>query len=1701
MVAYDVRHILTTATDKSDSNWTVVDNAWTEGSLHAILTGLVNGVSYDVQVRAATASVDGAWSATTTGTPAEPGATRSAAAGIAAGLPVRGVLGSSDDVDYFRFVVSGTAIREYYAYTTGDTDTSGALYDRNGRRLKTSDDAYAVSGPRNFMLTGRFPPGTYYVKVEGAGDAQGSYTLHVGVLAETTGLADAAPIEIGDVARGVFALSGDVDYFKLVLPEATDVAVRAAGLVVNTDGAILDSNGAEIITNDDAWLQPYHYPFAMRTRLAAGTYYIRVSLADIQPYFVFGFFYTLHVDAAPEPGGTRATAARLTLGDTGGGSIDPAGDVDWFRIDLASPARVWISASSRNQAESDNVNIELQLTDQQGVALSEHIYDFTYTVGIPSFTAYYNVFHGTLAAGTYYLRVRAEVSTDTGTYLVLFHDDSTFRTLRYGCPKAPAGIDDPFLGCQWHFANDGSRGGEAGEDINLGAAWNTTMGAGINVAVVDNGLDWHHADLRQNVLSARNHSYRTGGDVSRDGDSHGTAVAGLIAARDNDIGVRGVAPRASIYAHDAAAVSLTANYADALSRGRATTSVSNNSWSRSHGPYVGRGYGLLDLAIESGLREGDGGKGVVYVTSAGNHDRRSGWASLDEMKTHHGVTVVCSVDNSGERVPGSEQGPNLWVCAPSEGSLGTPGITTTARVHQYRDDFSGTSASAPQVSGVAALVRAANRALTWRDVKLILAETARKNDSSDSGWQRAGRRRATSASNQYYEHSHQYGFGVVDAEAAVQLAATWTSLPPMRTASATSTGGAVSIPDNGTRVSQSVEVDTPIDFVEWVEVDASFQAPTFRDLEVELVSPSGAVSVLSRPASATDCPSRCALWSPFRFGSARHLGEDPSGTWILRMRDLRSGGTVSKLDSWTLTVYGHRARPGPPPLDGVAPGDGSLTVSWKAPSDPGSSAVTGYDVRHIRSDATDKSDGQWTVEADAAMVGTHSYTITGVGNGIRRDVAVRAKNLRVGEWSVTAAGTPGATNGIPFFTEGESATRTVVETDSPDVDIGSPLEVRDDGASLVYALDSTGAASFDITSTGQLQTKAALDYETRRSYSVTVSVRDSLDDGGLADNDIDDTITVTIEVTDVNEPPTVTGPTGPDHPEATIGRPVARYSAVDPEGSSVSWSLSGSDAASVWIDRPGALWFPAPPDFESPGDADGDNVYEVTVEASDGVLVGRLDVQVTVTDVNEAPVLTGPSSVDVDEGTSTSTSAAVFSAVDPESDPVSWALSGDDRDDFSVSDGVLSFRAVPDFESPADRNRDNVYRVTVRASDGSVIVFKQATVRVIDVDEDGTLTLPTTPLREGQRLRARLEEPDTGVRDRVWLWERSTDRINWTTVTGATGSSLRLTADDVGQWLRVMVTYTDTHGAGKVLDAESLNRVQARPVLPPPPPPPSPSPGPTGGGPGGGGPGGGGSGGGGSGGGGSGGGGSGGGGSGGGGSGGGGSGGGGSGGGGSGGGGSTGGGGGGLETAPPGASELFEDVPEGVWYESAVTWMILHEVTRGCAPTRFCSEQNLTRQQFVTFLWRAAGQPAGKYTGAEAFADVEEGVYSDRAIGWGVSQGITLGCTQGSFGDEDWRFCPKQQVTRGQMATLLYRHTEADYLGSPPHYTDVEPDSYYAASISWLTDFNVVPGCGPRLFCPNRAATRAEAALFINGVAIRPHIWGEGNTSFIPGPG
>ena len=133
------------------------------------------------------------------------------------------------------------------------------------------------------------------------------------------------------------------------------------------------------------------------------------------------------------------------------------------------------------------------------------------------------------------------------------------------------------------------------------------------------------------------------------------------------------------------------------------------------------------------------------------------------------------------------------------------------------------------------------------------------------------------------------------------------------------------------------------------------------------------------------------------------------------------------------------------------------------------------------------------------------------------------------------------------------------------------------------------------------------DADTDNVYMVTVEA----DDGTY-----DDTHEVTVTVTDVNEPLAITGDAEHDYAENGAGD-VATFTATDPDaGAAITWEMSGADASLFDISG-GVLTFVSPPDYEAPGDADGDNVYEVTVEADDGTNSNTLDVTVTVTDVDE----------------------------------------------------------------------------------------------------------------------------------------------------------------------------------------------------------------------------------------------------------------------------------------------------------------------------------------------------------------------------------------------------------------------------------------------------------------------------------------------------
>ena len=168
--------------------------------------------------------------------------------------------------------------------------------------------------------------------------------------------------------------------------------------------------------------------------------------------------------------------------------------------------------------------------------------------------------------------------------------------------------------------------------------------------------------------------------------------------------------------------------------------------------------------------------------------------------------------------------------------------------------------------------------------------------------------------------------------------------------------------------------------------------------------------------------------------------------------------------------------------------------------------------------------------------------------------------------------------------------------------------------------------------------------------------------------------------------------------------------------------------------------FRTPPDFEMPGSADEDNVYDITVTASDGANTTNHDVAITVTDVddgtNVAPAFTSPTSADVAEN---QTLAYTAVATDADGDTLMYSLSGTDAALFTINPttGAVSFIAPPDFEAPEDANGDNDYEIIVTASDSvTTDATRSVTITVTNEnDNDPSSTQATVPTLRRTRTR------------------------------------------------------------------------------------------------------------------------------------------------------------------------------------------------------------------------------------------------------------------------------------------------------------------------------------------------------------------------------
>ena len=286
-------------------------------------------------------------------------------------------------------------------------------------------------------------------------------------------------------------------------------------------------------------------------------------------------------------------------------------------------------------------------------------------------------------------------------------------------------------------------------------------------------------------------------------------------------------------------------------------------------------------------------------------------------------------------------------------------------------------------------------------------------------------------------------------------------------------------------------------------------------------------------------------------------------------------------------------------------------------------------------------------------------------------------------------------NNAPVFTEGTAATRTIAENTAPGQNIGTAVSATDvdSGTTLTYTLGGTDADSFSIVNTsGQLQTSAPLDYETKTSYAVTVSVSDS--NGGT------DSIDITINVTNVNEAPSFsrTRIALSVAEDAVVGTPIGDpFQATDPDGDTLTYSLRRSDAAAFSIDAStGQLKTDTPLDYETKKTYDALAVRATDAEGKFDAIV--VTVNITDVDENRAPVFTDGDSTtrSVAENTASGQNiGTAIAATDADNDTLTYMLGGTDAASFSIvsTTGQLQTKNALDFETK------NAYTVTVSVSD------------------------------------------------------------------------------------------------------------------------------------------------------------------------------------------------------------------------------------------------------------------------------------------------------------------------------------------------------------------------------------------------------------------
>ncbi|MBX7133704.1 MAG: fibronectin type III domain-containing protein [Fimbriimonadaceae bacterium] len=436
--------------------------------------------------------------------------------------------------------------------------------------------------------------------------------------------------------------------------------------------------------------------------------------------------------------------------------------------------------------------------------------------------------------------------------------------------------------------------------INVEGAWLAGFtGYGTTIGVIDDGFDFRNPDIGPNFNLFLSYDYAND-DVDPSptiGNIHGTMMAGLAAGRGgNGLGITGVAPYAEI-AGIRIGLGLRTDMwqvVQAIEHDSESVSIKLHGYGLNNGGKAAKTF--MSFGAASAAQGDSSEQGVIHIHAAGNdRGKVTEDANKWDIENDPSSITVAAVGSSGQFSPYSSFGSNLTVCAPSNGGAGSRVITSTSVLGRgnlaggaFTNQFTGTSAAAAAIGGVIALGRQANPYMDTRMAKHLLVQTSididedDRSPSSDGGW------RANGAG---YTFNPNYGHGLVDATAFVEMASRVESVSDMEVHTQTLTPNR-QIPDNnanGLRTTFQVTDDLPL---EDVLIRLQITHPRRGDLEAYLTSPRGYRSKLFT-RSTLDGTSNIN----WEFSSMAFWGEDPQGEWTLTINDRRAGsiGTLNRV--------------------------------------------------------------------------------------------------------------------------------------------------------------------------------------------------------------------------------------------------------------------------------------------------------------------------------------------------------------------------------------------------------------------------------------------------------------------------------------------------------------------------------------------------------------------------------------------------------------------------------------------------------------------------------------------------------------------------------------------------------------------------------------------------------------------------------------